>query len=51
MVSWEEFFAANSEEELLDAPKGPIDTPAPETLVFNGVEYTLDLTEIGEENG
>ena len=51
VVSWEEFFAANSEEELLDAPKGPIDTPAPETLVFNGVEYTLDLTEIGEENG
>ena len=51
VVSWEEFIASNSEEEILSMPNGPIDTPTPETLIFNGVEYTLDLDEIGEGNG
>lgn len=51
VVSWEEFFAENSEGALLSAPEGPMETPAPDTLIFNGVEYTLDLYEIGEENG
>lgn len=51
VVSWEEFFAENSEEESRNVPEEPDETPAPETLTFNGVEYTLDLNEIGEDNG
>ena len=51
VISWEEFFADDSEEVLHDVPEEPGETPAPETLIFNGVEYTLDLNEIGEDNG